>query len=155
MEEIVRKRVEYMTPVIDSPEFMVFTYAVDNDERDPLKIDIGDDDIAFRLVETHYKVVDGEEEEDYTEATSNWYCNGEKLTLDEVIGRYGHLPKYKTLIDNLIEEKIDVIYHTKTDHWIELADDEMSIDEYRKLREESKTKSKKLNKEGNNNGKNS
>ncbi len=147
MEQIVKKRIEITKVVADSPEFMVFSYEEDNDERDPLKIVLADDELSFRFIDTYYNIENGEEVEDHTEVVSNWFCSGELMTLDEVIGKYGHLPKYKNLIDELIENKIDTICHTKTDHWIELDEGEMTIDEYRKIRENSKTKSKN-NKEG-------
>ena len=147
MEQIVKKRIEITKVVADSPEFMVFSYEEDNDERDPLKIELADDELSFRFIDTYYNVENGTLVEDHTEVTSNWFCNGELMTLEEVIGKYGHLPKYKNLIDELIENKIDTICHTKTDHWIELDEGEMTIDEYRKIRENSKTKSKN-NKEG-------
>jgi len=147
MEQIVKKRIEITKVVADSPEFMVFSYEEDNDERDPLKVKLADDELSFRFIDTYYNVEDGTLVEDHTEVVSNWFCNGEMMTLEEVIGKYGHLPKYKHLIDELIENKIETICHTKTDHWVELDEGEMTIDECRKIRENSKTKSKN-NKEG-------
>lgn len=94
-------------------------------ERDAKKIKIPDGCTGFRFFDFEVTIKDGKREVSYAKNMSGWYyCNCEKITLDEarkIFGKNESLEKY------MKEKGIEYLVKTKSRHHIPLRKEDTII----------------------------
>ena len=99
------------------------------DKRDPFEIENDQEMQGFRFFDRDY-IIDGDDKyEGKAYNYSNWYLFGERLSLSDVINKYGTNYKYKNLINNMISNDWEYICLTQTNNFILLEENDITMDE--------------------------
>ncbi|MCI8655787.1 MAG: hypothetical protein HFJ48_08055 [Clostridia bacterium] len=115
--------VEYLYPGVFVSETSVEEIA----ERDTKKVTFSDGCFGFRFFDKSVTVVDGETLTGERKNISNWYYQGEKMTLAEVKEKHGDDRDYHILISNMENNGYNAVVKTKFGQFIPLNDGDTII----------------------------
>ena len=113
--------------------------------RDPLKIDNDGRMQGFCFFDIVCIVDKGETYSGTCVNYSNWYFFGQRLSLEEVITKYGNDPDYRVLIGNMKANDLKYVCHTQMGYFLPMETGDLTIDEViqKEQVKKHKTKSRK------------
>ena len=119
----MKKYIEYLYMGIIKPR--VETFEALNDE--PSEVVLKKDSVGFRFYEKNEKG----KKINY----SNWYLDGERISLEEIIEKNVYDPRYSYIVKNMILSDIKYVCKTKKLNFIPMSEEDITLDEYNNPKE--------------------